>query len=155
MKKINRNYIDNASQLYTLSKYEVLSFCHGIIYGSDETLLNTEIGDSFKVFIISNIDLVSISDFADNVYDYCGKNDIDYILNYYDVLRVIPKKKGYIDLIESFSLMQTVIEEHHCGYEVQFDFVDDTLKGIRYKQVTVQKPEPFVRINWNKEDKVR
>lgn len=149
MKRVGKNDIDEVSELYTLSKDEVISFIHGIVFGTNTTFRETNDINSFKFLVLSSMDAVSMDGFAESMYDYCGKNGVSYIINFYDFLRQSPNRKGLADLVETLVPMQTVIEEYHCAYEVELDFVNDTLKGVKYNQVLVQERKPRVRINWN------
>ena len=149
MKKISKNDTENVSELYTLSKDEIISFIHGIVFGTNTTFIETDAINSFKFLVVSSMDAVSMSGFAESMYDYCGKKGISYIINFYDLFKQTPNNKGLADLLRVLLPMQTAIEEYHCAYEVEFDFVNETLRGVKYNRVLVQQPKPFVRVNWN------
>ncbi len=145
MRMINNYDSSNISQVYSLTKTEVISFIHKKVYGSDVDLVSADESDTFRFLVISSLDTTNIVKFCEDLDNYSDKHEILYTLNYRDLTRTIPKRKALFDLVEAFKLMEFSMQKCGCVYEVECSFINDTLYNIKYKQVNINNQKKRVR----------
>lgn len=146
MRMINNYDSSNISQVYSLTKTEVMSFIHTKVYGSDVDLVGADESDTFNFLIISDLDTSSIVDFCENLNNYIVEHEILYTLNYHDLTRTIPRKKALCDLVEAFKLMELGMKGYNCVYEVKCSFINDTLHEIKYDKVKINNTKRRIRV---------
>ena len=118
-----------------LSKYEMMSYLHNDIIGSNQKMDEGDKEDHLlKFLVISGLDPEYMVEFVDSVQEYCENHNIKYIVSYDSLIKTKTNNVNINNLKKCFRLMRREIKKNLCAFEVEIDLKNDKINNFLFHE---------------------